>query len=313
MKPCITNDTPLVGGARSAPVGTLNGVTCSAVTSKLSTNPRGNSLAGTTEFVLADEVAIRDELAGRVEPGLEVVVGRRPVLVVGHVVFARPQQLDRNARQPRRGPLVGDDLGDAGDLDVVVAHQPASESAAGPDQMHRDVLRRNAGAQRRMLQAGDLARRPDLEAAVVVVRRRVLRLERRVRQEREVVLGLDDLGRGLERGLDVADAAPPPCGGGRRRRAADASPPCPCTARCSRRCSAVAVGPSSQMTFSVRRASFASHQLSATIATPDARELLPWPAGSTRNACLTPGSFLTSSRLALTALPPNTGHFSKTA
>ena len=34
---------------------------------------------------------------------------------------------------------------------------------------------------------------------------------------------------------------------------------------------------------------------------------------STMKACLTPGSFLISSRLALTALPPNTGHFSKTA
>ena len=31
------------------------------------------------------------------------------------------------------------------------------------------------------------------------------------------------------------------------------------------------------------------------------------------NACLTPGSRFTSSRLALTALPPNTGHLSKTA
>ena len=72
----------------------------------------------------------------------------------------------------------------------------------------------------------------------------------------------------------------------------------------------LATGPSSHVTFSVRRASLASHQLSATIATPEARELLPWPAASTMNACLTPGSFLTSSRLALTALPPKTGHFS---
>ena len=74
-----------------------------------------------------------------------------------------------------------------------------------------------------------------------------------------------------------------------------------------------AVGPSFHTTFSVRRASLASHQLSATIATPEFRELLPWPAGSTMNACFTPGSFLTSSRLALTAVPRNTGHFSKTA
>ena len=67
------------------------------------------------------------------------------------------------------------------------------------------------------------------------------------------------------------------------------------------------------MTFSVRRALFASHQLSATIATPEASELAPRPAASTMNACLMPGSCFTSSRLALTALPPNTGHFSNTA
>ena len=48
-------------------------------------------------------------------------------------------------------------------------------------------------------------------------------------------------------------------------------------------------------------------------ATPEASELLPRPAASTMNACLMPGSRFTTSRFALTALPPNTGHFSKTA
>ena len=74
-----------------------------------------------------------------------------------------------------------------------------------------------------------------------------------------------------------------------------------------------ATAPSSQTTFSELRASLASHQLSATIATPEARELLPCPAGSTMNACLMPGSFLISSRLALTTFPPKTSHFTSTA
>ena len=153
MKPWMTNDTPFVGGARSAPVGTLNGFTCSAVTEHV-VDEASRELVGRHHGVrAADEVAIGDELAVRVESGLEVVRARRPVLVVRHVVFARPQQLDRHARQSRRGPLVGDELGDAGDLDVVLAHQPASESAAGPHQVHRDVLRRNARTERRMLQA----------------------------------------------------------------------------------------------------------------------------------------------------------------
>ena len=75
----------------------------------------------------------------------------------------------------------------------------------------------------------------------------------------------------------------------------------------------VATAPSSQTTFSELRASLAIHQLSATIATPEARELLPCPAGSMMNACLMPGSFLISSRLALTTFPPKTSHFTSTA
>ena len=53
MNPCITNDTPLVPGARKAPVGMLNGVTGAEFTWKFATNPRGNSPAGTTDAVLA--------------------------------------------------------------------------------------------------------------------------------------------------------------------------------------------------------------------------------------------------------------------
>ena len=53
MNPCITNDTPLVPGARNAPVGISNGVTGAECAAKFATNPRGNSLAGTTEAVLA--------------------------------------------------------------------------------------------------------------------------------------------------------------------------------------------------------------------------------------------------------------------
>ena len=75
----------------------------------------------------------------------------------------------------------------------------------------------------------------------------------------------------------------------------------------------VATAPSSQVTFSELRASLASHQLSATIATPEASELLPCPAGSTMKACLMPGSFLISSRLALPTFPWKTSHFTSTA
>src|SRR3954466_531435 len=84
----------------------------------------------------------------------------------------------------------------------------------------------------------------------------------------------------------------------------------------------VATAPSSQVTFRLLRALCASHQLSATIATPDAGPAgppgpPPRPAAGagagTMKAWRMPGSFLISSRLALTAVPPKTGHFSNTA
>ena len=60
------------------------------------------------------------------------------------------------------------------------------------------------------------------------------------------------------------------------------------------------------------RALSATQVDSATMATPGIRPLrLPVP--STTNASRTPGKDLIASRLALTTLPPNAGHFSNTA
>ncbi len=89
-----------------------------------------------------DEVAERDQLARRVEPGLEVVEAARPILVVGHVVFSRPEQLHGHARQPGLRPLLGHDSRDLPDLDVVVAVQTTAESAARPHQVHRHLVGR---------------------------------------------------------------------------------------------------------------------------------------------------------------------------
>ena len=144
MNPCITNDTPLVPGARSAPVGMSNGVTGRRVHREVRDESARELVGGNHRRRAGDEIAERDQLARRVEPGLEVVVAARPVLVVGHVVFARPQQLHRHARQPGLRPLLGDDARDLADLDVVVAVQTAAESAARPHQVQRDLVRRDA-------------------------------------------------------------------------------------------------------------------------------------------------------------------------
>ena len=61
------------------------------------------------------------------------------------------------------------------------------------------VLATSARPRRRVLR-----RRPDLDLAVLEVRRAVLRLERRVGDERIGVGGLDDLRGAGERGVDVA-------------------------------------------------------------------------------------------------------------
>ena len=78
--------------------------------------------------------------------------------------------------------------------DVVVG-QPPAEAAAGAHHVHGDVVRLHPErlATRCVPASRRLARRPDLELAVLEVRDAVLRLERRVRDERIRVGGFDHL------------------------------------------------------------------------------------------------------------------------
>src|SRR5215470_1040461 len=114
-----------------------------------------------------------------------------------------------------------------------------------------------------------------------------------MRQQRERILSLDNFCGALESGFNVTFF------------------------RAARSATVLweATGPSSHTTFNDFRALFASHQFSATIATPETHFTFEALSGdaSIRKACFTPGSFLISSRFALTALPPKTGHFSYTA
>jgi len=71
MNDCMTNDTPFVPGARSAPVGTSNGVIGAEWTEKFATNPRGNSLAGMTELVLATKSRNAASLPDASSPALK--------------------------------------------------------------------------------------------------------------------------------------------------------------------------------------------------------------------------------------------------
>src|SRR5215207_4825430 len=102
MNDCVANAMPLLPGARSAPVGTPNAIT-DVSSAKFGMKRAGNSAPPMP--ALAANGAPRDELAAPVDGALKVVIARRTVEVVLHVVFARPQQLDRHAgllRDPRR-------------------------------------------------------------------------------------------------------------------------------------------------------------------------------------------------------------------
>ena len=155
--------------------------------SKFGTNRAGNSTAlmlaefekpprATLVVAKAHEVVTpRNELARTVHAGLEEMKTSGPVMIVAHVVFARPQHLDRNA----------DLLGDGRRLAHVVVGQPPTEASTRVLDVNRDVLLRNVQGCRDELPAPlrRLRRRPDFHHAVAVVRRAVLRLERRVRNK----------------------------------------------------------------------------------------------------------------------------------
>ena len=248
MNDCITNDTPLVPGARIAPVGMSNGANSAAeYAEKFATKPRGNSLAGTTEFVLATKSRKGDQLARRVQPGLEVVEAARPILVVGHVVFSRPEQLHRHARQPGLRALLGDDARDLADLDVVVAVQTTAEAAARPHQVHRDLVWLRCRRRAPDSKAGNLSCTTRFPAS----RRGVVPWNSAARAARargaEIRTPPRRPWRRFERRLGVADRgrAAAARGRGSERPARQALWPAPR----SRRCFAFAAGPSSQSTF----------------------------------------------------------------
>ena len=152
-------------------------------------------------FAEGDEViAPRHELSARVDATLQVVIPAGSIHLVTHVVFARPQQLDRDAR---------DLLRDRRRFRDVVVGETTAETATGLHHVQRDVgileTRRARGHADTTLRR--LTRRPHFELAVLELRDAVLGLERRVRDERIHVRGLDNLRRARKPLLDVAVGA----------------------------------------------------------------------------------------------------------
>jgi hypothetical protein len=124
-------------------------------------------------------------LAVRAQRGRNLVEGRRAVGVVRGVVLARPQQLHRLAHGLARLDGRRDE----------VHLQPAAEAAAQERGVHAHLLgfepRRGGG--RRLRDDLDLRRDVQIAALGRDRRRAVLWLERRVREQRQLVIRMDDL------------------------------------------------------------------------------------------------------------------------
>ncbi len=153
----------------------------------------------------ADEVILPGgELAGRVDGAFERVEAADAVEVVPHVVFARPLELHRRADVP------GDERGFA---DHVV-DQPPPEPSAGARLVDRHAVREDAEQvrQHRQRSVRRLRGRPDFDPAVLVVGGGVLRLHRRMCDERIAVEAFHRLCRLRERPIGISTVVD----GGRR-------------------------------------------------------------------------------------------------
>src|SRR5579871_317449 len=119
--------------------------------------------------------------------------------VVAEIVFAGPEQLDRDA----------DSLCDPSGLDHVVIAEPAPEAASAAKLVDGYGAGENLKGLSDDLQAGGrgLARRPDFELAILIRSRAVLRFQRSVRQEWVRVGGLDDLRSTLQLRVGIAVVA----------------------------------------------------------------------------------------------------------
>ena len=140
------------------------------------------------------------EIVAGIEARRQPALRDRPVEVVHHVLFARPDQLDRHARH-----LLGDRHRLA---HVVLGAAAPAEAAAGVHLVDLALPERQPG---RLGGGGEralavLRRRPHLAALGRVLGRAVHRLHAGVVEERRRIDGLDPLGRAFDGGQRIAAA-----------------------------------------------------------------------------------------------------------
>ena len=149
-----------------------------------------------------DHVSPRRRHAVRADADLDAVHVHRAVVAAPHVVFARPDQLDRRAAQALR------DLGRLA-LDVRVRHGAPAEAAARHLGVKGDLLRLQSEhfGDGRLVEGLELRTGPDFRAVAVEPHGRVQRLHRRVRQVGELVLGDDAVALRRSRSMRLRVAA----------------------------------------------------------------------------------------------------------
>ncbi|MEY9170422.1 hypothetical protein ABIF15_001654 [Bradyrhizobium elkanii] len=139
----------------------------------------------------------RDQIVVGIERAGQLALRDRVILAVLHVLFARPQQLDRRARHL---------LGDRHRLPHIVGHAAPAEAAAKHQLVHVDLLRRQAGGLERRGEGrlAILRAAPHLAFVRRVEHGGVHRLHRGVVLVRIVVDRLDLLGSSSDRRLGIA-------------------------------------------------------------------------------------------------------------
>ena len=157
----------------------------------------GAAAAWTAAFAEGEAVILpSDDFTLGVDAALEEVDTAGAILIVAHIVFARPRELHGRV----------DLLGDGGGLDEVVSADATAEAAACAVEMEFDFFGRDAEdtVNHPRADRGDLGGRPDLHNPVVPMRRGVLRLKVGVRDERVAVLGFDGFCGARERRIGIA-------------------------------------------------------------------------------------------------------------
>src|SRR5262249_54093797 len=95
-----------------------------------------NNAATRSRYVIPEG----DQFPARIQSCFEMVITGRTVIVMGHVILARPQQLHCDAGLTGFGAFISNQAGDLRNFNVIFVIKPSAETTTGADQMERDIV-----------------------------------------------------------------------------------------------------------------------------------------------------------------------------